>query len=271
VIEAEDAILVELERLAPSDETMNADWDRVLRHAGGTVERQSRGGPRRGRVLVAVAALLLAVAVPTVALSAGVRSLLGFGDSRPVVEKAQLVISAPVGNAFYAHLWHAPSTTDGQCSFLSIDRHLVPLQRPTMNGGGGCNYKGNTQTDRASSSLPLTTDLSIGRRPRNGDPARWVPPVVSGNVYPGLHAARVVVEWRGGSYELALHDGYFLGGTPRLYLPPFRDFPFYVVAYNSGGQEIARKQLDSPSLLLMNNGWKQYAREYLKWKQTRRG
>jgi hypothetical protein len=94
---------------------------------------------------------------------------------------------------------------------------------------------------------------------------------VSGTIYAGLGAARVVIEWRGGSYKLALHDGYFLGGTPRLYLPPFREFPFYVVAYDSGGKEVARKKLDSPALLLMNHGWKQYAREYLQWQQTHRG
>lgn len=271
MIEVEDAILVELARLAPSDEARDADWDQVLRRARRTDERQGPLARRRWRALIGVSALMLAVAVPAVAISSGVRSFLGFGESRPVVQKAQLVISAPVGNAFYAHLWHAPSTTGGQCSFLSIDHQQSPPQGPTMNGGGSCSYKGSAQVDRANSSRPLTIGVSIARRLRNGDPAKWVPPVVSGNIYAALRPARVVVEWRGGSHELAFRDGYFLGGTPEIYMPPFSEFPFYVVAYDSGGREVARQKLDSPSLLLMNHGWKQYAREYLRWKQEHRG
>jgi hypothetical protein len=97
-----------------------------------------------------------------------------------------------------------------------------------------------------------------------------VPPIVHGSLARGLHARRVQVEWRGGFHRLQYRRGYFLGGTPRLYIPPFAAFPFFVVAYDAAGREVARKKLESPTLRLMRGGWRQYAREYNPWKRRHR-
>jgi hypothetical protein len=268
VIEADDAILAELERLAPADERASFDWEEVLRRAG--VRTAPRSARRRWRLLVAVPALVLVVAAPTLALSAGVRSFLGLERPRPVVTEAELLVSASVGNAFYAHLWHSPSTTGGRCAFTTIDHRPVPPRVPTVNGASGCSFEGNRAIGRADKAHPLVVGMSIQRRPRSGVAANWVPPIVDGSVSPTLHAARVAVEWRGGSLRLTLGaDGYFLGGSPELYIPPFALFPFHVVAYDASGREVARKKLDSPSLRLMN-GWKEYTPAYNKWKKRQR-
>ena len=69
---------------------------------------------------------------------------------------------------------------------------------------------------------------------------------------------------------LALHDGWFVGGTPTLYVPPLRKFPFVVIAYDRAGHEVARKKLDSPSLLMLQHGWKEFARKYHAWQKRKR-
>jgi hypothetical protein len=97
-----------------------------------------------------------------------------------------------------------------------------------------------------------------------------VPPIVFGSVYSKLHATRIEIEWKGGSHELALRNGWFLGGTPALYMPSFAEFPFVVVAYDAHGKAVARKKLESPSLLLLSGGWKEYARKYHAWQKHRR-
>jgi hypothetical protein len=83
--------------------------------------------------------------------------------------------------------------------------------------------------------------------------------------------ARLAVTWRGGGLRpLVLHDNHFLGGGAYLYTPPFSKFPFFVIAYDGQGREVARKKLESPSLRMMSHGWKQYTREYHAWQRTHR-
>ena len=113
---------------------------------------------------------------------------------------------------------------------------------------------------------PLVLGLSISRR-LNGDPAKWVPPIVSGAVLPSLKAARVAVVWKGGSLPLRLKDNSFLGGSSLLYIPPFERFPFTVVAYDADGRRLAEKRLESPALRMMN-GWDEYTAAYKKWKRS---
>ena len=100
-------------------------------------------------------------------------------------------------------------------------------------------------------------------------PRQWVPPVVWGAVDPGLHAARVAVVWRGGRHDLTLKENWFAGGGRGLFIPPLRKFPFFVVAYDRDGHEVARRKLDSPTLLMVN-GWKEFTRRYKVWKRTHR-
>lgn len=263
-----EELIDELERLAPDEETPPSNWEEVRRRANASPSQQPYPRHRRSRLFLVAVTLVLAVS-PTLAFSEGVRDLLGLGGRAPVFSKAELLISAPVGNGFHAHLWNAPSTTGGRCSFMSIDHRISPPSVRTMNGGGECG-DGESSTIGANKSHPLLPGLSITRRLSKGDPRKWVPPIVDGAVLPSLRATRVRVEWRGGSYPLTVDDNYFLGGTPKLYVPPFRQFPFYVVAYNASGREVARKKLESPNLRLMSHGWKQYAREYHRWQRAHR-
>lgn len=124
---------------------------------------------------------------------------------------------------------------------------------------------GGERLVQARPDSPLVVGLSISRR-LNGDPAEWVPPIVSGAVLPGLKATRVAVVWKSGSLSLHLKDNSILGGSPLLYMPPFERFPFTVVAYDSEGQRVAEKRLESPALRMMN-GWDEYSAAYKNWKR----
>ena len=260
MLDLDEAIRGELEQLAPDDERRTPDWDNARSRAGEPI-RQRRS------LWIAVPALALIVVTPTIALSASVRSLLGISPPRPVVTKARLVISAPIGNGFYAHLWNSPSTTGGECSFTSFDHRATPNVAPTADGGG-CTYTGTRPLVNVNAEHPLIVGVAIQRRLKTGDPKKWLPPLVSGNVLPALHASRVQIQWRHGSYRLNLRNGYLFGGTPKLYMPPFSDFPFYVVAYNADGRVVARTKIDSPGLLMLTHGWKEYARLYHHWQKT---
>ena len=268
MIDVEPVIREELERLAPRAELEASDWPDVIRRA---TPQGVRRRIRRGRRVALVAAAALAAAAPAFALSSGVRSLLGFDGPKPVLAEADLLVSAPIGNGFYAHAWTSPSSTVGRCDFLTIDHSPVArlaVGRP--NGVVLCGAIGGKRPPRAWSGVPLAVGVSVGRRPKSGVPSKWVPPIVRGAVLPSLRVARVAVIWNGGSLQLRLRDNNILGGSPQLYMPPFENFPYIVVAYNAQGKEIARKRLDSPGLMLMS-GWKEYTREYKKWKQSRDG
>ena len=227
------------------------------------IRKRSRS---RGRRLLLVVAVALVVAAPALALSTSVRNLVGLAHPEPVVDEATLLLSAPVGNGFWAHAWTAPSSTGGQCDFMTTDRSRATRSVTEVNGGGACAERRGERLTRARPGYPLIVGAGIRRRLK-GDPANWVPPVVSGAVLPSLHATRIEVVWNGGSLRLAMRDNYFLGGSPALYMPPFEQFPFIVVAYDAAGRKVAEKRLNSPSLLLMN-GWKEYTPAYKKWKRS---
>lgn len=219
------------------------------------------------RAFGSTAAVALVVAAPVLAFSSNVRTLVGLARPEPVVAQARLLLSAPVGNGFWAHAWTAPSSTGGQCDFLTTDHRLVVQRPPQVNGGGMCAAStGGERLVRARPDSPLVVGLSINRRLK-GDPAKWVPPIVSGAVLPRLKATRVAVVWKGGSLPLRLKENSFLGGSPLLYVPPFERFPFTVVAYDAGGRPVAEKRLESPSLRMMN-GWDEYTAAYKKWKRS---
>lgn len=260
MIDVEPVIREELERLAPQAEAEWPDWSNVIGRTSARPSQRRRGARR----LALVAALALAVAAPALALSSEVRSLLGFERPEPVVEQAKLLVSAPVGNGFYAHAWTSPSSTGGTCDFRTIDHSPIGRSPAKFNGGAACNRSGKSHPTRASRSVPLLVSVSVARRPKRGVPENWVPPIVSGAVLPSLRVARVEVVWNGGSLPLRLRNSTILGGSAALYMPPFETFPYFVVAYDTRGNAIARKRLESPALMLMN-GWKEYTREYKKW------
>ncbi len=233
-------------------------------------EVKQRSRVRTLRLLLA-AVVALVVAAPALALSGTVRDLIGLKHARPVVEQATWILSAPVGNGFWVHAWTAPSSTGGRCDFMTVDRRPTNTTPATANGGSICTNddRSGERLTRAQPNYPLAVGLSIGRRPKGGDPRKWVPPIVSGAILPSLNAARVEVVWNGGSLPLRLRDNYFLGGSPLLYMPPFEQFPFLVVAYDAEGRKLAEKRLSSPALRLMN-GWKEYTPAYQQWQREQR-
>ena len=265
MIDIEPMIEDELERLAPWAETGAADLADVKLRASLAGQPRSHRTLRRMAVAAAVA---LALAAPALAFSGSVRDLLGLGRPKPVVERAELLLSAPVGNGYWAHAFTAPSSTGGRCDFFMLNRNprVAPVSNP--NGSIAClSVDPGKRLTRARPDYPLNVGFSISRRLKGGDPAKWVPPRVHGAVLPSLHAARVEVRWRGGSLPLRLKDNFFLGGSPELYMPSFARFPFIVVAYDANGTKIAAKRLDSPALMMMN-GWKEYTPAYKQWKRT---
>jgi hypothetical protein len=242
--DAETTIREELECIAPADDSHGPSWEDVLRRARPPQDA-------RRRLLIAIPVVLVAIALPAVALSSGIRHALGIGSPpKPVLKWVQLLAAAPVGNGFYAHAFRAPSTTGGTCVFLEFNYSATRIRPILANGSGVCNARGGKPLDTANAALPLAPGLTIARRLKNGRPRKWVPPVVFGSVYSKLHATRIAIEWNGGSHELVLRDGWFLGGTPALYLPAKREFPFNVVAYDSKGRTVAHKTLDPKVLEL---------------------
>jgi hypothetical protein len=247
----------ELERLAPAGATTVPAWSDVVERA-----RRGRAKPRRRAPIVAVALGVIAVAVPAVAFS----GLLDLVRPTPVFSSAKPLVSGLVGNSFYAHLWRSPSTTGGTCVFATYDHKPVEARPPkNWNGGGSCSQKGSFRVSPATAAHPLLVTFSIERR-LGVAPRKWVPPVVAGSVFPGLHAKRVAVTWRGGSRDLTLRNSWFVGGSRGFFIPPLRKFPFVVVAYDRSGHELARQKLDSPSLLMLRHGWKEFARKYNAWR-----
>jgi len=221
----------------------------------------------RRRAFGPTAAVALVMAAPTLAFSSNVQVLVGLARPKPVVAQATLLLSAPVGKAFWAHAWTAPSSAGGQCDFLTTGQRPVVHRPPQVNGGAMCSGStGGQRLVRARPDYPLVVGLSISRRLK-GDPAKWVPPIVSGAVLPSLKAERVAVVWKGGSLPLRLKDNSFLGGSPLLYMPPFERFPFTVVAYDAVGRRVAEKRLESPALR-MNTGWDEYTTAYKNWKRS---
>jgi hypothetical protein len=136
---------------------------------------------------------------------------------KPLLSKAQLLVAASVGNGFTAHVWLAPSSTGGQCLFVTRDED-ASLAHPTVFEDGGCSTKG--QFNPLSSGDALNVGLSEGVRPATGKTTAWVPPTVSGSVSTKLNVVRVRITWKGGSQALKLSHGSFVGGGVALYQPP---------------------------------------------------
>jgi hypothetical protein len=160
-------------------------------------------------------------------------------EMTPVLAKARLLITSPVGNGFFAHVWDSPSLRGGTCRFATLDHNAAAPKHPTFpNGGMSCSI-GPPQPlpERLTETHPLRYSVSVATRHQTGNLANWVPPFVYGEIVSSrLHAARIVVRWKGGSHRLVLRGRYFAGGSPALY----SHLPFTLVAYDAAGREVAR-------------------------------
>jgi hypothetical protein len=182
---------------------------------------------------------------------------------KAVLGKAKLVVSAKVGNGFYAHVWLSPSSNGGECRFVTTDSVARPI-RPATFENGGCSGNGAPAVQAA----PISVGLSIVRRPAGKAAASWAPPIVSGSVATGLKAAKVAVRWAGGSLPLVLRNGAFVGGGIELYAPSLKSLPYRVVAYDGRGHVLAAEELDGASLELMNP--QKFASAYAGFQKSRK-
>jgi hypothetical protein len=212
-------LVAELDRLSP-DVPVRPDWLDVRR----------RVRPKR-RTHMLVAAAVVAAAVPALAFSAGLRTLLGL-HPRPVVAKARLLVSAPIGNGYWVHFLEGPSNEHGWCTFTIVDHAPALDRREQVNGGGGCSAHGvGAGRWFATRARPLVVSI---------DYARGIPIYVTGVVARPLHVQRLALVWNGGSHNLVLRRWHFAGGTPAL----ARGMRFEVVAYDSAGHVVAKKKLE---------------------------
>ncbi len=230
-----DALLAA--RFAATRDTYDdADWGDVLQRLNAQSVRT-----RHWRLAAVAAAILLAVAVPTLAVSASVRGWFGLGSPpQPDYGHARLVVSAPVPGGRVARVWVAPSANAGECEFVTIDPRGPKRQPVQMTGGGAC---------------------TLGQRPFNGSLAwsfshpRHDTPIIHGRVSSKLHAARVELHWHGGTQQLAYNSsGFFIAAAPALNNPRFGRLPYDIVVYNRDGRIVARSRIPTSFLYL---DWKQ--------------
>jgi hypothetical protein len=184
---------------------------------------------------------------------------LGAG-SKPLLAQARLLVAGPVGNGFSAQVWLAPSSSGGECRFVTKGRGALPA-RPRVFEDGGCSVSG--PFDPLSSGRTINVGLSIAQRPAKGVGGIWVPPTVNGSVLPKLHAKSVRLTWHGGSQPLKLRNGSFVGGGTVLYRPPLARLPVAVVAYDRKGRVVAKQELDGASLELSSPD--AFAKTYARW------
>jgi len=246
MVDADDLILGELERLAAAAEPAVANWSEVIACAGST-----RSLLPRTLVVALVVALVIG---PTLAFSAGVRHLLGLSSApQPVLAKAVLQVSAPAPHDQIVRLFVAPSDKGGTCEFTDV----VPAgsaQGAVGGGGGACTGRA-AQLHPRGSVAPLMWAISMSRRPTGPALATWVPVVFTGWINPQMHAARAELVWRRGHVRLAFEHDYFVAAPTVLRNPAFANLPFDVVVYDHAGHAITRRRI--PESLL-----------YFEWKRN---
>jgi hypothetical protein len=219
---------------ASSDDHDDSDWGDVLRRADARPV-----SARRRRLVLLAAAALAAIVLPALALSAGVRELVGLGERpSPDYGQARLAVSAPIPGGRVARVWTAPSTTGGECQFVTIDAAGSTPRPVAMTGGGRCT---------------LGHERLRGRLSWSFSKARREVPVLEGRVGAADKAARVELRWHGGSQRLAYSGGSFVAAAPALQDPAFDRLPYDLVVYAAGGQIVERSRIPT-SFLYLN--WK---------------
>jgi len=241
----EQQLLDRLDRLADNG-VGSPDWGDVVNR----VPARKRRSPRR--LVLLAAALVAAVTLPALALSGQLRALF----SEPVLNEATLRISAPVGDGRTARLWTSPSSTGGECMFISLGSHDTD-QHPSQGGSGACTADGTRLHANNSDHLELGWDLT-----NHSVPGR-TPPIISGWLPSQLHTARLELHWRTGHKPVPFKGQYFLSVEPVLDRPAFTKLPFYVIAYDQAGKEVSRAKIRSLSLY-MDKPTKERMRDYVR-------
>ena len=233
MLDVDRVIERELEELAPPDPHALGEWKDVRERAGFTPKRRWHLG-------VVAVALAAAVAVPSIAFSSAVRKLLGFEEPRAVLAQAKLLVEAPAAHGLVARVYEAPAKDGGRCLFADIVAADAPVV-PERMGGGWCQI-GAPVRPPTEDAPPIQMMMSHAPTTRDNE-RTWQPPLLSGRVDPALGAERVVLEWNGGSQDLAFANDHFVVVTNVLYEPPESSLPIAVVAYDGGGTEVARQAI----------------------------
>jgi hypothetical protein len=210
---------------ATRDELDDADW-------GDVVRRHSRRAPTHRRFVLIAAVAVAAIVVPTFALSASVRGLLGFGF-QPDYAHARLAVSAPISKGRVARVWMAPAKGGGVCEFVTIDPAGTTTKPARATGGGMC-------SKRPGLGPGLSWSFSRGRGP--------TPTLFHGYFAHVVPVTRVELRWHGGSQRLATAHRFFLGEVPVLADPPFSRLPFDLVVLGPGGRTVARERIPTSFL-----------------------
>jgi hypothetical protein len=206
-----------------------SDWGDVLQRAA-----SQAAIVHRWRLTVVAALVLLAIAVPSLALSASVRGLFGLNDPvHPDYSRARLLVSAPISGGRVARVWAAPSTGVGECEFVTIDPAGSALHPARMHGSSECTLGKQRLHGRLA--------WSFSRGGRNTS-------LLDGRVGASLHAARVELHWHGGSQRLTYKGGFFVAPAPSLNDPPFRRLPYDLVVYDTQGRIVAQSRIPTSFL-----------------------
>ena len=243
--DVEPLILDQLHRLSPLEE-IGGDWQAVVAHAAPHRRR------RRAAVAALTFALALAVVVPTLALSATLRNLVGLGEPQPNYNDARLRLQVSLGEGYIARLWTAPSTQGGECEFTTYDPVNAPAKPKRITGGGFCSLPGSHLLPKKQLYWSLGSSL--------GDSF-----VLTGAAGPDLHVSHVTLRWHGGSQTIATRDGYFLGAVAIVKNPPFKLLPFDLVAGNQTGRVVKEDRIPT-SVLYWN--WKQVEPKLTAYRQA---
>jgi hypothetical protein len=218
----------------------------LLEEIAGPARRRGLRGSRRTYAAAGAILAAVAVAAPTLAVSSRMRELVGLSASRPLLVRVPLKLSAPVENGERLGLFVTPAGQSGECWFVSLSR-AEASPRAVRGTGLHARLWVRPRACQALGGSVHTTErtapLDVEARPACGFRARTIA-CVYGWVSPTVHAERVELQWRGGAERLSLGDGYFIGAAPVLADPRPEDAPFAVVAYDAGGHEVARQEVD---------------------------
>jgi hypothetical protein len=242
-----DLVLQEiLEHLSPVAEARSATPDWGIIRAGLSTQRRTRD--RRWQVAFAAVAVVVAICVPAIALSASVRGWLGLG-SQPLYNKARLVVSTPVPGNRVARLWISPSTDGGDCEIITTTPASLVVIDPTT---------GAMRPPAARTRDSGGYECTVGSRPVPPSALTWMESpltvgsptaaLIHGHVGQTYKATRVDVTWNGGRTRLRTADGYFIGVVAMIRNPQFHRLPYTVTGYDAQGRIVGRRRIPTSFL-----------------------